>query len=197
MDENNNAIKAAVITGCFAIAATIIGALATHWFGLATPSPNPPPTQSTTSSSTTPAAAGGGGGANGSGGPATIYHQGILKVANNTCVDLDAAPSDPQWGGTTGGTTVAGGVDLCSEYPSSAGINNATLVTVAAGTDTTCQNATGWLPTNSYQNLQLSVGSYVCAHTNQGRYSLLRVATIDAANAITFQVKTFKKPGDP
>ena len=92
--------------------------------------------------------------------------------------------------------TAAGGVDLCSEYPSFAGTNNATLVTVAAGTDTTCQNATGWLPTDSYQNLQLSVGSYVCGHTNQGRFSLLRVMTIDAANAITFQVKTFKKPGD-
>lgn len=195
MDENNNVIKAAVITGCFAIVATIIGALATHWFGLATPSPNPTPTQSTTSSSTTPAAAGGGSGANGSRGPTSIYHQGILKVANYTCVDLDAAPSDPQWGETAVGTA-AGGVDLCSEYPSFAGTNNATLVTVAAGTDTTCQNATGWLPTDSYQNLQLSVGSYVCGHTNQGRFSLLRVMTIDAANAITFQVKTFKKPGD-
>ena len=135
MDENNNVIKAAVITGFFAIAATIIGALATHWFGLATPSPNPTPTQSTTSSSTTSTAAVGGSGANGSGGPTSIYHQGILEVANYTCVDLDAAPSDPQWGETTGGTTVAGGVDLCSEYPSFAGINNATLVTVTAGTD--------------------------------------------------------------
>jgi hypothetical protein len=34
-------------------------------------------------------------------------------------------------------------------------------------------------------------------HTNQGRYSLLRVATINSsANSIVFSVKAFKKPGD-
>src|ERR1700719_3989767 len=67
LDENNNVIKAAVITGFFAIVATIIGALATHLFGLATPPPTPTQPQATISSSTTPAAAGGGSGANGSG----------------------------------------------------------------------------------------------------------------------------------
>jgi hypothetical protein len=75
--------------------------------------------------------------------------------------------------------------------------NGATLVTVNSGTDTTCQNATGWLAPNLYKDLNLSVGSFVCVHTNQGRYSLLRVMAINSAdNSIVFSVKTFKKPGD-
>ena len=77
------------------------------------------------------------------------------------------------------------------------GVNGATIVAVNSGTDTTCQNATGWLSPNLYQDLHLSVGSFVCVHTNQGRYSLLRVETIDSTtNAIVFGAKTFKKPGD-
>jgi hypothetical protein len=127
---------------------------------------------------------------------AGIYHQGTLTLAYNGCADLDAPPSDPQWGelSASGG---AGGGDLCSEYPSFAGVNNATLVTVNSGTDTTCQDATGWISVNSYQDLNLSVGSFVCVHTNQGRYSLLRVVTINSSdNSVVFLVKTFKKPGD-
>jgi hypothetical protein len=55
----------------------------------------------------------------------------------------------------------------------------------------------GWLAPHTYQDLNLSVGSFVCVHTNQGRYSLLRVVTINStANSIVFSVKTFKKPGD-
>jgi hypothetical protein len=68
---------------------------------------------------------------------------------------------------------------------------------VRCRTDTTCQNATGWLAPDLYRDLHLSVGSFVCVHTNQGRYSLLRIEAIDSTtNAIVFSVKTFKKPGD-
>jgi hypothetical protein len=141
-----------------------------------------PGASTTTTTSTTPAATG-------------IYHQGTLELAYNTCVDLDAPPSDPQWGEPSANPD-GGGADLCSEYPDFAGVNSAALVTVNSGTDTTCQNATGWLA-NSYQGLNLSVGSFVCVHTNQGRYSLLRVTAINSAdNSIVFSVKTFKKPGD-
>jgi hypothetical protein len=141
-----------------------------------------PGASTTATTSATPAATG-------------IYHQGRLELAFNTCADLDAPPSDPQWGEPSANPD-AGGADLCSQYPSFVGVNNAALVTVNSGTDTTCQNATGWLA-NSYQDLNLSVGSFVCVHTNQGRYSLLRVAAINSAdNSIVFSVKTFKKPGD-
>jgi hypothetical protein len=142
----------------------------------ATPAP-------TTSATATPAASG-------------IYHQGRLELASGTCADLDAPPSDSQWGELSANPD-AGGGDLCSQYPSFVGVNGATLVTVNSGTDTTCQNATGWLAANYYKDLNLSVGSFVCVHTNQGRYSLLRVAAINSAdNSIVFSVKTFKKPGD-
>lgn len=134
----------------------------------------------------------------GSGNPqaSAIYRKGPLTLAYATCVDLDAPLSDRQWGEVSIGAT-SGGTDLCSESPAFVGTNGATIVTVNSGTDTTCQNATGWLQENSYQDLHLSVGSYVCVHTDQGRYSLLRVAAIDStSSSITFMVKTFKKPGD-
>ena len=125
-----------------------------------------------------------------------IYHQGTLTLAFNTCADLDAPPSDRQWGEPSANTDEGGG-DICSESPSFVGVNSATLVTVNSGTDTTCQNATGWLHPQLYQNLHLSVGSFVCVRTNQSRYSLLRVEAINSTpNAIMFWVKTFKKPGD-
>ena len=136
-----------------------------------------------------------GSGTSGSVGSAGIYHQGTLDLAYGGCADLDAPPSDPQWGELSAGAG-AGGADLCSMYPSFTGSNSATLVTVNSGTDTTCQNATGWIAT-SYQDLNLSVGSFICVHTNQGRYSLLRVTAINSADSsIVFSVKTFKKPGD-
>jgi hypothetical protein len=188
--QKDNVIKAAVISGIFVVLAAIIGALVTHWFGGTTPSA---PTASRGSASnnatiTSPAASASAAIARTSRG---IYHQGTLKVAYSTCVDLDAPPSDPQWGVASVGSSNSG-VDLCSDYPSFSGTNSATIVTVTSGTDTTCQNATGWLPTDSYQNLPLSTGSFLCVHTNQGRFSLLRVTAIDAtAGAITFQVKTF------
>jgi len=125
-----------------------------------------------------------------------IYHQGTLVLAYNGCADLDALPSDLQWGELSASAS-AGGGDICSQYPYFGGVNNAILVTVNSGTDTTCQNATGWIAGNSYQDLNLSVGSFVCVHTNQGRYSLLRVTAINsAANSVAFYAKTFKKPGD-
>ena len=130
-------------------------------------------------------------------GTSGVYHQGRLDLAYNGCADLDAPPSDSQWGELTASSS-AGGADLCSSYPSFAAVNNAALVTVNSGTDTTCQDATGWITSDSYQNLNLSVGSFLCIHTNQGRYSLLRVVAINSADSsIVFSVKTFNKPGDP
>ena len=126
-----------------------------------------------------------------------IYHQGSLDLAYNGCADLDAPPSDPQWGELSA-SSGAGGADLCSQYPYFSATNNASLVAVSSGATTTCQNATGWISSNSYQDLNLSVGSFMCVHTNQNRYSLLRVASVNSANnSIVFSVKTFKKPGDP
>jgi hypothetical protein len=143
----------------------------------------PPSSPSSPPASSTPAATG-------------IYHQGALELAFNSCADLDAPSSDSQWGELSANPDV-GGADLCSQYPSFAGVNNAALVTVNSGTGTTCQNATGWFAVNYYKDLNLSVGSFVCVHTNQGRYSLLRVAAINSADSsIVFSVKTFKKPSD-
>lgn len=128
--------------------------------------------------------------------PVGIYHQGKLALAYNGCADLDAPPSDPQWGELSAGSGGAG-ADFCSQYPYFSAPNNATLVTVGAGTDTTCQNATGWINSGSYQNLNLSVGSFICVYTNQGRFSLLRVTSINPGNSsIVFWAETFKKAGD-
>jgi hypothetical protein len=138
-----------------------------------------------TTASATPAAVSGG-----------IYHQGPLALAYNTGADLDALPSDPQWGEPSANRG-GGGADLWSLYPDLAGINGAMVVTVDSGTGAACQNATGWLSANSFQDLNLGVGSFFCVRTSQGRYSLLNVTAIDpTSNKITFWVKTFKKAGD-
>jgi hypothetical protein len=130
------------------------------------------------------------------GGSTTIHHQGTLTLAFNTWADLGASPSDRQWGQPSANPD-AGGADLSAQSPGFVGVNSATIVTVNSGTDTTCQNATGWLAPNSYQDLHLSVGGFVWVHTSQGRYSLLRVEAINSTtNAVDFWVKTFKKSGD-
>jgi hypothetical protein len=186
-----------------AAVATVAGGIATV-LALVSSGPSPPvPTPSggaTTpvkaSSPTATATTGGGSGVSGSDGSAAIYHQGPLTLAFDTCADLDAPPTDRQWGEPSANPD-SGGADLCSQSPSFVGVNGATLVAVNSGTDSICQNATGWLTPNLYQDLHLSIGSFVCVHTNQDRYSLLRVEAIDSnTNAITFWVKTFKKPGD-
>jgi hypothetical protein len=129
-------------------------------------------------------------------GTSEAYHQGRLDLAYNGCADLDAPSSDSQWGELTASSS-AGGADLCSSYPSFAAVNNAALVTVSSGTNTTCQDATGWITSSGYQDLNLSVGSFLCVHTNQGRYSLLHVVAINSADSsIVFSAKTFNKPGD-
>jgi hypothetical protein len=152
----------------------------------APPSSSPsfePRASATATTSATPAASG-------------IYHEGRLELAFNTCADLDAPASDSQWGELSTSPN-AGGGDMCSQYPSFVGVKDATLVTVNSGNDNVCQNATGWFPTGYYKDLKLSVGSFLCVHTNQGRYSLLQVESINSpADSIVFSVKTFKKPGD-
>jgi hypothetical protein len=177
--------------------AAVLGIILTIFLVTKGNGPTSIPSSSKSATATaTPTASGGGSGANGNGGAPAIYHQGQLTLAYATCVDLDAPPSDRQWGEVSIGAS-SGGFDLCSQSPEFVGTGGATIVTVNSGTDTTCQNATGWLRQNYYQDLNLSVGSFVCVHTNQGRYSLLRVEAIDStANAIMFRVKTFKKPGD-
>lgn len=178
------------------IAAVITGVLGLYAGALkgapGVPSPTPSVSVSTTTvtvpATATPSESGSGGGAR------ALYHEGRLQLAFATCVDLDAPTGDPQWGESS---STSGGVDFCSESPGFAGVNGATIVTVDSGTDTTCQNATGWLRENAYQNLNLSVGSLVCVHTNQGRFSLLRTDAIDSTSlSVTFTAKTFKKPGD-
>jgi len=183
----------------------LLGVLWTHRDGTSAdnpPSQSPAPSQTTVSpsasiqspSTSRSTAIGSGTGVSGNGGSPAIYHQGALTLEFNTCADLDAAPTDRQWGEPSANPD-AGGADFCSQSPSFVGVNSATLATVTSGTDSACPNATGWLARNLYQDLHLGVGSFVCVHTNQGRYSLLRVEAINSAtNAIMFWVKTFEKP---
>jgi hypothetical protein len=187
-----NWVAVGSIAGVIVAIATVITVLNLNG---QSPGPIPVPSASTgskTGSPTTPPSAPAGG----NGGAPAIYHSGQLTLAYATCADLDAPPSDRQWGEVSIDAS-SGSIDLCSQSPGFVGVGGATIVTVNSGTDTTCQNATGWLRQNYYQNLNLSVGSFVCVHTNQGRYSLLRVNAIySTTSSITFSVKTFKKPGD-
>lgn len=173
--------------------ATVIGTAVTIFAPRGNGPASSPSSSGSATATAAPTVSVGGTGVSGNGGSVAIYHQGTLTLAFNTCADLDAPPSDPQWGASA--SYYGGAVDLCSESPAFAGVNTATLVTVRSGTDTACQNATGWLPPDSYQNLHLSAGSLLCVHTNQDRHSLLRVEAINSTSyAMTFSVKTFSSP---
>lgn len=165
-DRNNmrtsiNWVAVGSIAGVIAAIAAVIAVLNSNGHSAGPIPVSSASTGSKTGSPTTPPSATVGG----KGGAPAIYHSGQLTLAYATCADLDAPPSDRQWGEVSIDAS-SGSIDLCSQSPDFVGAGGATIVTVNSGTDTTCQNATGWLRQNYYQDLNLSVGvSYACTPT--------------------------------
>jgi hypothetical protein len=130
------------------------------------------------------------------GGPG-VYHEGPLHLLNGSTADLDAPPSDRQWGVVS----LPPGANPDITWQATNGLRrwNGSLALVPDGTrvtSSTCANMTGYgeemLPTSSVKS-----GRYVCVFTDEERYSLVRIDGIDPnAAGVSLQVTTNQKPGD-
>jgi hypothetical protein len=164
--EKDNAMKVAVISGIFAILAAIIGALFTHWFGLATPSAQATPTRSSTSSSSTitnPTAIAS------ATSSAAIYYKGPIGISSGgNGLDFDMKPLGPGPG------------------PASFFYNTFALQTGGSATDgfavwppgrtPTASDCTTWVSTHLAPDVVNPVaGMNICFKTDQGRIGFLNV----------------------
>ncbi len=124
-----------------------------------------------------------------------VYHQGKLTLTSDgDQADLDAPPTDPQWGVLN----LTPGHQPDISFPGDAELyldSNAQGVQLNKATDNSCINATGYTTSalGGSTTSPLRVGQYICVHTPEGHFALLKVLTLQA-NQITFFVKTFKQP---
>lgn len=123
-----------------------------------------------------------------------IYHQGALFLTGDN-VDLDAPPSDPQWG--TLNLTPGDQYDINGSGNSAIFIlNNAQGVQLGSSTGNSCFTATGY--TNDRIGIDtpaLRIGQEICVETTEGRFSLLKIISLPQ-NGIQLYVTTYAKAGD-
>ena len=121
----------------------------------------------------------------------TVYHEGKLVLSDGTEADLDAPPSDLQWGELN--LTPGDQYDI-SGYGNTAIFleNGAQGVQLSPTTGGSCATATGYAGDRiGIDTPPLRIGQYICIHTSEGRLSLLKVLALPAGE-IVFNVKTFK-----
>jgi len=142
------------------------------------PSPNPGSTVTVTASSNAQ--------------PPGMYHQGRLVLANSTQVDLDAPPSDPQWGeinlspGDQYDLTGYGNTAIFLD-------NDAQGVQLGPNTGNSCTNATGYSTDRiGIDTPPLTIGQLICIRTTEGRFSLLKILNLPDGE-IVMDVKTYTK----
>jgi len=117
---------------------------------------------------------------------ATVRHSGQLVLAVFGKADLDSPSSDPQW--DTGGRDIQY-VGSSIELFSSA---TALYLDDKRADYETCRNTTGY----SHQVIStdsVTPGGYLCAKTDQDRYSALRITLLDSSK-IAFDVVTYDPP---
>ncbi|WBB76008.1 hypothetical protein O7602_11020 [Micromonospora sp. WMMD1128] len=132
-----------------------------------------------------------------------IYHKGLVTVAYGKRIDLDAPPDDPQWGSIVDDRAK---VDLgwqfycdglcfgegSARFP----IQDNNLIVGSEATGETCMATSGY-KIGSIARTKVKRGLTVCVVTDEGRFSLVRVADVgDPASPIRFEVTTFMKSGD-
>ena len=127
--------------------------------------------------------------------PKGIFHQGKLILSNSGEADLDAPPSDPQWGVLA----LAPGDSYDIEGSGNTGIfllSNVQAFQLSQATNSSCLNATGYSSGRlGIDTPPLKIGQYICVHTSEGRFSLLKILNLPP-NGIVFYVKTFDGPND-
>jgi hypothetical protein len=122
--------------------------------------------------------------------PSGVYHQGKLILVGNDA-DLDSAPSDPQWGIIK---LAPGDQYDISGYGNTAIFleNNAQGVQLASATDSSCAQVTGYSTGRlGIDTPPLRIGQFICVHTTEGRFSLLKILSLPT-NEIVLFVTTFK-----
>jgi hypothetical protein len=122
--------------------------------------------------------------------PPGIYHQGNLALANSTQVDLDAPPSDPQWGeinlqpGDQYDITGYGNTAIFLD-------NDAQGVQLSPTTGNSCATATGYSSDRiGIDTPPLTIGQLICIRTTEGRFSLLRILSLQNGEIVMY-VKTY------
>jgi hypothetical protein len=115
-----------------------------------------------------------------------IFHQGKLVLASSTEADLDAPPSDPQWGeinltpGDQYDLTGSGNTGLFLD-------NGAQGVQLSQTTGSSCTSATGYSPDHiGSDTLPLTIGQLICIRTAEGRFSLLKILGLPSGNIVMY-----------
>lgn len=135
--------------------------------------------------------------------PADVYHTGKVTIAPGRTIDLDATPSDPQWGelGNDGDEIDVGWEfncdGICLGDGSTDFVNSDDrLIAPASATKATCDNNTGY-EKGPISITKVKKGLTVCVITNQGRTSIFQViATTGPSEPIQLKLTTYAKPGD-
>jgi hypothetical protein len=119
-----------------------------------------------------------------------ILHQGRLVLADGTEADLDAPPSDPQWGeinlapGDQYDITGYGNTALFLD-------NNAQGVQLSPTTGSSCTTATGYSTDRiGIDTPPLTIGQLICVRTTEGRFSLLQILGLPSGEIVMY-VKTY------
>jgi hypothetical protein len=118
--------------------------------------------------------------------PPGIYHQGRLVLANSTQVDLDAPPSDPQWGEIN--LTPGDQYDLTGYGNTALFLDNSTQgVQLSQTTGSSCTGATGYSTDRiGIDTPPLTIGQLICIRTTEGRFSLLKILSLPNTGIVMY-----------
>lgn len=119
-----------------------------------------------------------------------IYHQGKLVLASSTEVDLDAPPSDLQWGEIK--LQPGDQYDISGSGNSSIYLyGGAQGVQLSQTTGNSCTSATGYSTSSiGTSTSPLTIGQLICIRTSEGRFSLLKILDLPDGE-IVMDVKTY------
>lgn len=194
-DRRDRTVTAAWIGALGAVAAAVIAVLGAHWAGggsnaVVAPSdsgsvnstqsrPEPGPVGRTSQRQTGP----------------RVYHEGLLTLADGRSADLDAPPSDVQWGTLSQSQA---GVDLVYVSGNLNNYGNGGGMVLLDRTETRpCWQVTGY-GGGPFRETDLADGARICLVTNGNRFSLITVVHQSAdQSSIQLRIVTFKRDDEP
>ena len=135
--------------------------------------------------------------------PADVYHKGTVNLAWGRRIDLDAPPTDPQWGVlvNSGWEVDLGwgyGCDgICFGNGSSDFHNQDDRVVVDSNASKeTCTSTTGY-STGNFSIAKVKSGFTFCIVTDKGRVSIVSVVDVKGASEpIKLDITTYSKAGE-
>lgn len=129
---------------------------------------------------------------------AGIWHSGTATVAPSVAIDLDALPSDPQWGMLNDRSID----EFHWAGPNCKGICNSVqtktqkLIVDGSADSGVCATRTGYTK-NDIQVPTVRRGLMFCVLTTEGRFSVVRVKQFTGLEApLVVDITTYKKTGD-